>query len=279
MGYILSAIQERIIMEHWIDDFEHSSITDENRESFNTHMSKFDTQADAVMDGYGLAKQKGKPFKLPEAMDKLDEASRSEFTAQAHKLLGITKTKDIAALKDVNLKDGMAEGAAYNEEFANSFKHFVIDNDLNVNAMPKLAKFFNVAMAKFAAAQKAKTEADNIAAAEKTNEALIAHPSIGSKEKLLELTELFTRAFKNHLGLTADEVKELANDLSISKLTKHPVLARIMLHQFAPLAATASTEEPGSGNPPAKDEVEDGVTEQILWPKEGQKAPVKGLNS
>ena len=236
-------------MEHWAPDFEHPSITDENREAFETAASKFETQDDMTVGYYELQKTAGKPFKLPVALDKLpDDTSRAEFTAQAHKLLGISKTKDIAALADVNLKDGLPEGSPYNEEFANSFKQFVIDSNLNVNDMPKYAKFYNTAMAKFAADQKAKTESDAIAAAAKCDEELIAHPSIGSKEKLLELSELFARAMKNHVGLTPDEVEELADGLALSKLTKNPVLARVMLNQFAPLAATATTER-GDGTP------------------------------
>ena len=180
-------------------------------------------------------------------------------------MLGISKTKDIAALADVNLKDGLPEGSPFNEEFANSFKQFVIDNDLNINAMPKLAKFFNVSMAKFAADEKAKAESDAIAAAEKCDEALIAHPSIGSKEKLLELSELFKRAIEKHVGLTPDEVKEAANDLSLSKLTKSPALARVMLNQFTPLAATAKTES-GDGTPKVApvDPDEGSITYQVL---------------
>ena len=233
--------------EHWTDDFEHSSITDENRESFNTAMAKYGTQEDAIVGGHNAMKLAGKPFKMPESLDKLpDDASRTDFTAQAHKLLGISKTKDIATLADVNLKDGIAEGTPYDEDFANSFKQFVIDNNLNVNAMPKYAKFFNTAMATVTA----KAETDKIAAAEACDKALIEHPEIGSKEKLLEMTELFVRAMKDHVGLKPEEAEELADGLALSKLTTNPVLARVMLKQFAPLAAEASTEQAGDGKPP-----------------------------
>jgi hypothetical protein len=237
-------------MEHWSNEFEHSSITDENRESFNADMAKFPTKDDAVIGYRELQKTAGKPFKLPESLDKLpDDTTRAEFTSQANKILGIRRTKDIKELADVNLRDGHPDGVAYNEEFANSFKQFVVDNNLNVNAMPKYAKFFNEAMAGL----RAKNEADKIAAAEKCNTALIAHPDIGSKEKLTEMTELFVRAMKNHVGLTAAEVEELADGLALSALTTNPVLARIMLKQFAPLATEGSSEAGGHGNqPPAK---------------------------
>jgi hypothetical protein len=230
-------------MEHWSTDFEHPSITDENRESFNKAASKFETPDDMAVGYMELQKTAGRPFKLPESLEKLpDDASRNDFTAQARKLLNIRTTKDIKELIDVNLKDGIAEGATYDEDFANSFKQFVVENNLNVNDMPKYAKFFNVAMAQIAA----KAETDKIAAAEKCDAALIAHPDIGSKERLLVMTEQFTRAMKNNVGLTADEVEVLADGLALSKLTTNPVLARVMLKQFAPLAAEGTTES-GAG--------------------------------
>lgn len=242
---------------HWSNDFEHASITDENKEAFNTAMGKYETQGDALIGGFNAQKLAGKPFKMPESLDKLpDDASRSEFTAQVHKLFGITKAKDIKELVDVNLKDGLPEGSPYNEDFANSFKQFVIDNNLNVSDMPKYAKFFNTAMAKVTADQKAKTESDNISAAESCDKALIAHPDIGSKEKLVEMTELFVRAMKNNVGLTVEETKELADGLALSKLTTNPVLARVMLKQFASLAAEASSED-GEGGTTKTEKVPD----------------------
>lgn len=244
--------------EHWSEGFEHASITDENREAFNTAASKFPTQDDMSVGYMELQKTAGKPFKMPESLDKLpDDASRSEFTTQVNKLLGITKAKDIKELIDVNLKDGLPEGSPYDEDFANLFKQFVIDNNLNVSDMPKYAKFFNTSMAKVAADQKAKTESDALAAADATNKALIAHPSIGSEEKLLEQTELLKRAVQNNVGLTPEEVEEFADTLADTLLTKNPVMARVMLKVLAPLGAEASTEGGGGGTPPSTDKVPD----------------------
>lgn len=243
---------------HWSEGFEHSSITDENREAFNTAASKFPTQNDMSIGYMELQKTTGKPFKMPESLDKLpDDASRGDFTAQAHKLLGIITAKDIKELVDVNLKDGLPDGSPYDEDFANSFKQFIIDEDLNVSDMPKYAKFFNTAMAKVVADQKAKAESDALAAAETTNKALIAHPSIGSKEKLLEQTELLKRAVKNNVGLTPEEVEEFADTLADTMLTKNPVMARVMLKILAPLAAEASSEGAGGGAAQKKGKVQD----------------------
>ena len=235
--------------EHWAVGFEHASVTADNRADFTTHMAKFATPNDVVADGFGLAKLTGKPFKMPESLDKLpDDASRADFTSQANKVLGIRKVKSIDDLKDVNLKDGLPEGSPFDEGLATAFKQFVVDNNLNTSNMPKYSKFFNETMVKAGAAHAAKAEADGLAAATACDEALVAHPDIGSKEKLLEMTELFKRAMTNHVGLNADELAELGEGLTLSTITKNPVLQRIMLKQFAPLAATAKSEGGAGGD-------------------------------
>jgi len=118
---------------------------------------------------------------------------------------------------------------------------------MNTSDMPKNAKFFNSIMGKMKADAATKAESDAIAAATKCDESLVAHPDIGSKEKLTEMTELFKRAMTNHVGLSADEVTELGDGLALSTITSNPVLQRIMLKTFAPLAGEAQSE--GGGSP------------------------------
>lgn len=256
-------------MAEWLEEFEHASITNENRESFNKHMSKFPTQADAVVDGFGLAKMKGTPFKFPESMDKLpDDASRNDFTAQAHKLLGIEHAKDIEALADLNMKAGQAEGAPFDENMATAFKQFVIAKKVPKGIAQTIIEFHNQAMAKVAADNKTKEHNDAVAAMEKCDAELIADPDIGSEENLLKQTELFKRAFEKHLNLAPEEAKKCAEALAESKyLTTYKPLAKILLKLIAPLAATAETEGGGGGKTPAGDQIQDGKTEKILWPQ------------
>ena len=56
-----------------ITELEHPSVTAENREEFSTHMAKFATMEDAALDGMALKKLTGKPFKMPESLDKLPD--------------------------------------------------------------------------------------------------------------------------------------------------------------------------------------------------------------
>ncbi len=256
-------------MEHWSNEFEHTSVTPENREAFNTHMAKFPTVEDAVADGYGLAKQKGNPFKFPESMDKLpDDESRSDFTSQAHKLLGITHAKSIEDLADMDFKAGSADGVETETNLASAFKQYVVDNDISKGDAQKMIGFYNDAMGKAVIANTTQVEADKLAKAKSVNEALIADPDFGSEEKVKEQSELLRRAVKEKLGLTADEYEEFGQAMADGILTENPVMAKAMLKLLAPLAAEGSTDGGGGGGGGA---AEKGLTpyqwKKERWPK------------
>ena len=250
-----------------ITTIEHPSITVENKEAFSTHMEKFESMEDAALDGMDLKSQTGKPFKFPESMDKLpDDASRSDFTSQARKLLNIEHAADVAGLADVNLKKGLVEGSPYDENFANSFKQFVVDNKIPKSAIEPLAEFFNLASAKATGDYAAKTAADFATAKKTTEDALIAHEDFGTKEKLDEQSVLMHRALTNNLGLSTEEANGIAEFLRDREGATNPVLRRLILKQLAPLAAESNNEGGGGGKEVTKPVQEDGKTEQILWP-------------
>jgi len=235
-------------MPHWTQEFNHVSVTDDNRGAFNTAMSKYNSVDDAIIGGFEAQKMAGKPFKLPESIDKLDETSRTEFTSQAHKLFNIRKAANIDDLKDVNLKDGLPEGSPYDENFALAYKQFVVDEKMNTSDMPKNAKFFNSIMGKMKADAATKAESDNLAKAKACDEALIADPDIGSKENLVVMSERFARALKNECGLDADGVEEVADALAESPyLTKNHKLSKILMQKIGALATEAESQ--GGGAP------------------------------
>ena len=238
-------------MENWTNEFEHESITEENRESFNTAMSKYGSLEDAVVGGFNAQKVAGKPYKLPESLDKLpDDAVRGEFTSQAQKLLGIEYAGNIEDLTDLDLKVGMAEGGEVDENLANAFKDFVVKEKIPKTIAQKMIGYHNQTMAKATEAFATKAEADNLAAATATNEALIAE--FGSKEKVAEQSELLRRAIQNHVGLTPEEYEEMGEAMADSVLTKNPVMAKVMLKVLAPLAAEGNTDI-GKGGAPTKE--------------------------
>ncbi len=242
--------------EHWTDGFEHASVTDENREAFNTHMAKFPTQADAVADGFGLAKLKGVAFKFPDSMDKLpDDASRADFTTQANKLLGREFSADIAGLSDMDMKLGSTSDKPIDDIAANALKQMVVDKVIDKKQAQALVEFHNKSVgvattantaAVAAAEQKASTE--HAAAVTACNAALVAHPDFGTQEKVDEQTVLLHRALLNNVKCAADEAADLANFMKDGEGATNATLRRVLLSQLAPLAAEAGSHAGEGGN-------------------------------
>lgn len=231
-------------MPDWVNEFEHPSITTENKESFSKAMGKYGTMQEAVVGGFNAQKALGKPYKLPESMDKLpDDASRSDFASQARKLLGIEHAATVEALDGLDMKAGQAEGAVFDEKLATAFKTFIVDNKVNKADAQKMVGFYNQAMTKAAEAATAKTAADKSEATKTCNEALIAH--FGSEEKVVEMSELLRRVVKDKMGLSAKEYEEFGEALAGSVMKENPVMAKGLLTALAPLAAEGSTDSGG----------------------------------
>lgn len=218
-------------MAAWMDTFEHSAVTDENREAFGKAMGKYETLEDAVVGGFNAQKAIGAPFRLPESMDKLDEPARNDLSAKARKLLGLETATDAAQLKDVDF------GEKPNEAFVGKLKEWAVAEGIDKATLGKLAKFYNGPLGAFVAEQQ---EQQKLAQAKACNEALIK--AFGSEEKVKELTTLMARAIKNNSGLSAEEIEEVADTMADSMLTKNPAMARAMLNLLAPLAQEGSTE-------------------------------------
>lgn len=258
-------------MPEWIDNFTHSSITDENKEAFTNYAKNYATIEDAVIGGQNHKKATGAAFKLPESMDKLpDDAMRSDFTSKTLKLLGRSPVRNVEELSDFNFTDGMADGSTPDEVMKAAFAQHIIDSGKSKSMAAKDAKFFNTMMGKAVEANKA-TEATNaIATAKACDEALIAMPEIGSQEKLVELSELFKRAITNNVGLKGDDIDEVVDAMIKGGLTQNPKLAKIMFDQFCPLATEGSTDG-GGGHGGGNVEDGPGISpyewKKARWPK------------
>ncbi len=238
-------------MPEWINEFQSESITSENRESFNTAMSKYETKDDAIVGGFNAQKLAGKPFKLPESMDKLpDDASRGDFTTQAHKLLGIEHAENIEGLDDIDMKAGMPEGSEIvpNETLTTLLKTLAVEKKWPKSVVQDIVNLYNGPLTKFSQEfQVTKLENEKIAKAKATNEALIAHPDIGSAEELAAQSELLRRAVKNNMGFTAEEYEEFGEELADSMMTKNAVMARGLLKVLVPLAKEGSFDSGAGG--------------------------------
>ena len=131
-------------MSEWIEEFEHESVTDDNREAFTKAMGKYNTVEDAVVGGFNAQKIAGLPFKLPETLDKLkDEKVRADFVTQTHKVLGIQNVSDIKDLDDLDLKAGLAEDAPVNEGLAKLLKEHAVKQKWPKSVTQDIVGLFN----------------------------------------------------------------------------------------------------------------------------------------
>jgi hypothetical protein len=238
--------------EHWSNEFEHTSITDDNRAEFTTAMKDFKTMDDAIIGGFNAKKLVGKPFRMPESLDKLpDDASRNDFTSQAHKLLGINIATDIEGLADMDMKLDHDKSVEQSEDVVNAFKAFVLENKINKADAQKMVGFHNRMMKNAREVFAQQEEKKKLDAATKTNEALIAH--FKSEDEVAKQSELMKRAFQNKAGLSAEEFEQVGSALADSVLTKDPILAKAIITLVAPLAAEGTTEDGGGTGGGSKD--------------------------
>lgn len=229
---------------HWTETFESDGVTVENREAFVAANSKYATLEASVVGGWNAQKMAGKPFRIPEDMAKLpDDQSRADFTSQARKALGINIPKDLDSLKDVDFKVGLADGANYDENFVGIIKNWAVENGVDTATLSKMASFYNGPLQEYSTkAHKESTDAAELDRMTKCNEALLAMPDIGTKEKLAEMTELFRRGVVNHPSVSADDATEIADAMVNGGLTQNPKLAKIMLDVFGALAKEGSSD-------------------------------------
>ncbi len=252
-------------MDHWTDSVTYEGLaTPEAKAS----LAKYDTIEAAVVGGLEAQKAVGKPFKMPESMDKLpDDVSRADFTSKARGLLGIKTAKDVEALAQLDMKMDIAEGSEPDENLTTMLKSFVVENEIDTGVAQKFVGFHNRIM-KGAKEQFAKTEEDKkTQAAAATNEALIAH--FKTEAEVAKQSELMRRAFQNKAGLSAEEYEKVGDALADSAFTKNPVLARALLTLVSPLAAEGTTDGgDGKGKEEIKDPDEGSPTYKALnWSK------------
>jgi len=225
----------------WSEDFQNEAITDDNREAFTTFANKYDSPEAAIVGGFNAQKAIGAPFKLPESLEKLsDDAMRADFTSKSNQLFGREFAGDVKDLDSLDLKMGAAEGSQTDETLANAFKQFVVDKKIAKADAQEMLGFHNKFMGEANAAAAEKQETDREATAKKVNDELVVH--FGSIEEVTKQSDLFKRAIRNHVGLTNDEAEEFADAMIDAGITRNAVMARVMLKQFAPLAAEGSTD-------------------------------------
>lgn len=230
-------------MGHWSEEVEHNTLTEETRPAFNKAMEKFPTQADAAIGYMELQKTAGVPFKLPDAMDKIPEASRGDFTTQARNLLGIKTAKSLEDLNDLNLK--AADGLQTDDDFAAAFKQFVVDSGMQKSVAQKSIDFYNNYSSKRVSEYDTQNETDRTARATAVKAGLLAR--FGTTEEVDKQSDLMERAIR--AKTTPEEYEQMGKAMVSGVMEGNPVVARILHEALAPLAAESSVKAPGGGTP------------------------------
>jgi hypothetical protein len=220
---------------HWTEEFQHEKLaTPEAKAEFVKICSAYKTPEDAILGGVEHKKMVGK--KLENVIQRPDKDAKPEDMAGFRKSLlkelgSVEKEEDFK----VNFAEGLAEGEKPDDATSAMYRKFAVANDVPLELAQKHVSLWN-------AIKKAERDSARTQDAEKMkscNETLVKH--FKTQEEVDRQSELFRQAIKNHIGLTKEEYEQFGHALADSVLTKNPVLAKVMLEHFAPLAAEGET--------------------------------------
>ena len=224
-------------MEHWTDEVKHQDLQSPEAKAI---LSKFNSADDAHVGYIQLQKAAGRPFKLPDSMDKLpDDATRADLSARMGKLMGAVENQD--SMKDVNFAEGLPDANMVNADLVTAFKAFAIENKLPKSVVSAVAKFNNQFGLKLSQANQQAA----LDTATKVNGELL--PMFGGEEGIKKHNEDVKRMFQNHGGLTDEEFQAVIPGLVESGITKSTPLSKA-LYNIAAKFGEGSTEGPtGAG--------------------------------
>lgn len=232
-------------MEHWTDELKHQDLqTPENK----AILGKFNSADDAHVGYIQLQKAAGKPYKLPDSMDKLpDDATRADFTGKINKLMGAVENEE--SMADVNFAEGLPDANMTNADLVTDFKAFAIEKKLPKSIVKAVVLFNN----QYALKTRQANDQTAIDTATKVNGELI--PMFGGKDGIKKHNENVKRMFQNHGGLTDEEFQAVVPGLVESGITKSTPLSKA-LYNIAGKFGEGTTEAPGG--PGANKEMTEG---------------------
>lgn len=233
-------------MEHWTDTFEHESLkTLDDQQSFKKAMGKYGSEKEAVVGGYNAIKEVGKPYKLPESLDKLpSDESRTEFKTRATKLLGaIEKPEDLA---DINWTKGLPVDAEIDEKLVERVSKFAASQHFTRDQVQEMAFLNNTIFQEIRDTELAELK-QIVDSTRSTLKNYFGEPAFA------ENVELMKRAFANNAKLTAEEYKSIAEFFTENGMFfKNPVFAKALINLTAPLGREGKTETTTTTKGPEK---------------------------
>ena len=229
-------------MKEWVESIEHERLGDEDR----AILDKFETPEDAHVGYVELQKAAGKPFKLPDSLDKLDENASKEFKEKVSSLIG--HDFDVISeenINEINFADGLADARSVSEDLKKAFSQFAVENKMPRSLVQKLVTMNNKFGQEMAnkMAQDRKTQKEQKLAEVKNTLA----PLFGGEDGLKENNEAVRRMYQNHSGLTAEEYEKIADPV-IGRISEDPVFAKAQ-YNLAKQYKESSTETTSGGKP------------------------------
>jgi hypothetical protein len=219
--------------QNWTEGLQGEAFTPEIKQSLGT---KFKTHEDLALNYLDLEKQvRGKPFRLPESLDKLpDDKTRGEFKASVSKLLGaVEKPED---LKDINWTVGMPKDSKPDEAMMGILSKWAVGKPKEI--VQDGIKVWNETMT-------AAIEAQQVALL-KNAETVNAELEKTYPGKVAEKTELVRRMFANFAKLTPEEYEKAGEGMVKAGFTSDAVFAKALIN-LAELFKEGTTEN-GQGS-------------------------------
>jgi hypothetical protein len=140
-----------------------------------TAFSKYDSPDAAFKGAHEAMKMTGKPFKLPDSLDKLDETQQQELTGQLDKLFPAMQDGDFEGFDfNVGLEDGDQPISDNGKDY---IKKFAAETGLSKDKTEKMAAYVNTMNREIAAKQ----AEINQELTTKCNDAMVKH--FGSQDE------------------------------------------------------------------------------------------------
>lgn len=254
-------VRVEIPEDHWLGTIDNEKFTPDVQKA----LLKYETQEDAILGGYEAQKTTGKPFKLPESLDKLDDKSKEEFMSNLNKLRGVpSKIED---LKDINFVAGLPEGQVADEGLKAAFSQFVVEKKLSKADAQAGIEWFNTMTVNHR-----KQQDVAYAAQVKASEVELAKPErFGSHEKYLAAVEVMKRMFANTAekiakakGMTPEQLVEMHENAGKYLVETKSLFSPDFVEIMATIAADYGEGEThggeGGGKPKEKPKTQEEIT-------------------
>jgi len=212
----------------FLNEGEYADLPAESRQA----LSKYATPR-AIADGcVAHMKVLGRPFKLPESMDALDDGQRAEFKAKMNALNGVPAT-----MEGYEFTHG--DGVEVHAETEAAFKQFAFENDVSPATAQKLVDFWNGTQTRAKAGQ-----AEKIAERNKTG--LKTMKDRGWTDGDMKNVQLLLTTYSTHDPDSAEgkaELQALADDMDATGNGSNPHLLLALKQMYADLKAEGKTFE------------------------------------